>query len=92
MNKIMEYMALKKPIVQFDLKEGRFSAQNASLYSVDIHDFATNIIHLIENQSLRIEMGEFGYNRVINQLSWDHESKKLIEFYQKVFSFQKKIS
>ena len=31
MNKIMEYMALGKPIVQFDLTEGRFSAQNASL-------------------------------------------------------------
>ncbi len=27
MNKIMEYMALAKPIVQFDLAEGRFSAQ-----------------------------------------------------------------
>ncbi len=33
MNKIMEYMALGKPIVQFDLKEGRFSAQHASLYA-----------------------------------------------------------
>src|SRR5207248_480996 len=33
MNKIMEYMALGKPIVQFDLTEGRFSAQSASLYA-----------------------------------------------------------
>ncbi|MEZ7991546.1 MAG: glycosyltransferase family 4 protein, partial [Halioglobus sp.] len=33
MNKIMEYMALAKPIVQFDLSEGRFSAQEASLYA-----------------------------------------------------------
>ena len=33
MNKIMEYMALSKPIVQFDLKEGRYSAQDASLYA-----------------------------------------------------------
>ena len=33
MNKIMEYMALGKPIVQFDLTEGRFSAQEASLYA-----------------------------------------------------------
>ena len=30
MIKIMEYMALGKPIVQFDLKEGRFSAGGAS--------------------------------------------------------------
>ena len=27
MNKIMEYMALGKPIVQFDVTEGRVSAQ-----------------------------------------------------------------
>src|SRR5258706_14319734 len=33
MNKIMEYMALGKPIVQFDLAEGRYSAQAASLYA-----------------------------------------------------------
>ncbi|HYG54374.1 MAG TPA: glycosyltransferase family 4 protein, partial [Burkholderiales bacterium] len=33
MNKIMEYMALGKPIVQFDLTEGKFSAQKASLYA-----------------------------------------------------------
>src|SRR6266481_2216918 len=33
MIKIMEYMALGKPIVQFDLKEGQFSAQDASLYA-----------------------------------------------------------
>ncbi len=33
MIKIMEYMALGKPIVQFDGTEGRFSAQEASLYS-----------------------------------------------------------
>ncbi|HUQ26644.1 MAG TPA: glycosyltransferase family 4 protein, partial [Burkholderiales bacterium] len=33
MNKIMEYMAHGKPIVQFDLAEGRYSAQSASLYA-----------------------------------------------------------
>ena len=33
MIKIMEYMALGKPIVQFEGTEGRFSAQEASLYS-----------------------------------------------------------
>ena len=32
MIKIMEYMALGKPIVQFEGAEGRFSAQEASLY------------------------------------------------------------
>ena len=86
MNKIMEYMALKKPIVQFDLKEGRFSAQNASLYATDVEDFARNVIKLIDDESLRNEMGLYGYNRVVKELSWNHESKKLIAFYQKVIN------
>src|SRR5258706_3486367 len=46
MNKIMEYMALGKPIVQFDLTEGRFSAQQASLYARrnDPDDLAMKIV------------------------------------------------
>jgi glycosyltransferase involved in cell wall biosynthesis len=91
MNKIMEYMALKKPIVQYDLKEGRFSAQEASLYASDTKDFAEKIIWLLDHPEKRKEMGDFGYNRIINELSWDYESKKLISFYQMVF-FPLKIS
>jgi glycosyltransferase involved in cell wall biosynthesis len=84
MNKIMEYMALKKPIVQFDLKEGRYSAQQASLYAADVDDFAAKLNMLLNNDALRKEMGEFGYDRVITDLSWDHESEKLVDFYSKV--------
>lgn len=88
MNKIMEYMALKKPIVQYDLKEGKFSAETASLYAknTDTDDFAEKIIHLIDNPEQRKEMGEFGYNRVLNQLSWDHESEKLINVYKRALN------
>lgn len=86
MNKIMEYMALKKPIVQYDLKEGRFSAQQASLYAENTNtiDFAEKIIWLLEHPEQRKEMGEFGYNRVVNELSWEFESKKLVNFYKEV--------
>ena len=85
MNKIMEYMALKKPIVQYNLKEGRFSAQHASVYAnnTDPIDFADKIIELIDDPTRREEMGNYGYNRVLNELSWDIESKKLINFYKK---------
>jgi len=85
MNKIMEYMALKKPIVQYDLKEGRFSAQKASLYAKDSIDFANHIMYLIDHPKIRNEMGQFGYSRVVNELSWEFESKKLIKFYQQLF-------
>ena len=87
MNKIMEYMALKKAMVQFDLKEGRVSASEASLYAInnDIEDFANKIVQLLDDEALRVRMGEFGYSRIINELSWDFESKKLVDFYKEVF-------
>jgi glycosyltransferase involved in cell wall biosynthesis len=87
MNKIMEYMALKKPIVQYDLKEGRYSSQQASLYAENSSttDFAEKIMILLDDEELRIKMGEFGYNRVVNELSWDYESKKLVSFYNSLF-------
>ena len=87
MNKIMEYMALKKPIVQYDLKEGKASALKASLYAEpnDIKDFAHKITYLFDNEDVAEEMGAFGHSRVLNELSWDFESKKLIQFYENLF-------
>jgi glycosyltransferase involved in cell wall biosynthesis len=90
MNKIMEYMALKKPIVQYDLKEGRFSAADASLYACNTStaDFADKIIWLLDHPEDRIMRGEYGYHKVINELSWDYESRKLVSFFSKVFTRQ----
>jgi glycosyltransferase involved in cell wall biosynthesis len=86
MNKIMEYMALGKPIVQFDLKEGRFSAEEASLYAKpnDARDLADKILHLIDNPEIRRSMGEFGRRRVVEELSWQHEATKLIAAYRQL--------
>lgn len=90
MNKIMEYMALKKPVVQYDLKEGRFSAQEAALYARcgDANDFADKIVKLIDDSALRTKMGAFGYDRVLNELSWDFEKEKLLKFYDRILNNQ----
>ena len=87
MNKILEYMALGKPIVQFDLTEGKYSAQKASLYAKPngAVDMANKIIGLLENPEKRKEMGEYGRLRVINELSWEHTSKALLEGYDRYF-------
>ena len=87
MNKIMEYMALAKPIVQFDLVEGRFSAQEASLYARknDVEDLAEKILELLDDPQKRQAMGEFGRNRVINELEWKYEEPKLLEVYRRLF-------
>ena len=88
MNKILEYMALAKPIVQFDLTEGRYSAQEACLYAKnnDAEDMAKKIMELLDNPELRKKMGAYGRNRVVNELSWEHTSKALLEGYDKFFT------
>jgi glycosyltransferase involved in cell wall biosynthesis len=88
MNKIMEYMAFGKPMVQFDVTEGRFSAQQASLYARanDSTDLATKIVDLLDDPDRRARMGEFGRQRVENELSWSHQVDPLIAAYQRVFS------
>ena len=87
MNKIMEYMALAKPIVQFDLSEGRFSAQEASLYACrnDTKDLAEKILLLLDDQVKRKAMGDFGRNRIITELEWKYEEPKLLEAYRLLF-------
>lgn len=84
--KIMEYMSLGKPIVSFELKETKFSAQKAALYAIpnDIYDYAKKIAKLMDNPMLRSEMGTFGKNRVETQLSWDVVSEDLLQAYKKL--------
>jgi len=92
MNKIMEYMALSKPIVQYDLAEGRVSAQSASLYArnTEPKDFAQKIIQLIDHPEQRQEMGAFGRSRVAESLSWESERPKLLAAYDVLFETKKR--
>ncbi len=84
MNKIMEYMALGKPIVQFDLTEGRFSAQEASLYARrnDPRSLAAMIVELVDDPARRESMGAYGRRRVENELEWRYEVPKLLAAYR----------
>ncbi len=88
MNKIMEYMALGKPIVQFDVTEGRYSAQEASLYAAanDPVDFGDKIVELVDDPDRRRRMGEFGRRRLEEVLAWHHQVPKLHQAYDALFS------
>ena len=44
------------------------------------------IVELLADPERRKRMGEFGRNRVINELSWEHTSKALLEGYEKFFT------
>src|SRR6266568_3744701 len=87
MIKTMEYMAMGKPVVAFDLTETRFSAQDAALYATPnlVEDFAKNIEALLDDDELRLKMGATGRKRIEEELSWDHNEKKLLLAYEKLF-------
>jgi glycosyltransferase involved in cell wall biosynthesis len=88
MNKVMEYMALGKPMVQFDLAEGRFSAQQASLYvrRNNAVDFGLKILELLDDEEKRKTMGAFGRKRVVEELEWRHEAPKLLQAYEALWA------
>jgi glycosyltransferase involved in cell wall biosynthesis len=89
MIKIMEYMALGKPIVQFDLKEGRYSAGAASLYADNenqVSDFAAKILWLLDHPEERQRMGEVGRRRVEGALAWEYSVPQLLAAYDRCFA------
>ncbi|MDA8231073.1 MAG: glycosyltransferase family 4 protein [Magnetospirillum sp.] len=83
MNKILEYMALSKPVVMFDLTEGRRSAGEAALYARDndARDLAEKILGLLADADLRGRMGEIGRQRMERSLSWEHQIPRLLAAY-----------
>ena len=89
MIKIMEYMALSKPIVQFEGCEGRFSAQEASLYSSadgnHAVDFAEKILWLLDHPEERARLGAMGRKRVENELAWEYSVPNLLAAYDLAF-------
>lgn len=91
MNKIMEYMALGKPIVQFDLAEGHFSAKEASLYAQknNFVDFAEKILDLLDDPEKRRTMGDYGRTRIETELEWKYEIPKLLAAYDELFRAKK---
>jgi glycosyltransferase involved in cell wall biosynthesis len=83
MNKVMEYMAMSRPIVSFELREARVSAGEAAVYAPpnDESEFAKRIAYLLDDPQERRRMGEIGHARVSGPLSWTHSRTALIAAY-----------
>jgi glycosyltransferase involved in cell wall biosynthesis len=83
MNKTMEYMAMGKPVVAFDLAETRTSAGEAALYAApnDVDEFAAHVRRLLEDPDLRQRLGQEGRRRVVEALSWEHSVPHLLATY-----------
>ncbi len=83
-NKVIEYMALGIPQICYDLKESRFSAQEAAVYITpgDEQEFGRKLVELLDDPTKRQEMAQFGINRVKNALAWNFSRDILVDVYE----------
>jgi len=78
-----EYLVFGKPVISFALKESMATLQKAGVFVEpgNIDQFAHTIVHLIQDQEKRDQMGKFARERV-RFLSWEQTSKPLVELYR----------
>lgn len=88
MIKTLEYMALGKPIVLFDLVEGRRAVGDAGRYASadDLDAFAGHIIALADDDELRAELGRRARQRVETIFAWELQVPALAAAYDRALS------
>jgi glycosyltransferase involved in cell wall biosynthesis len=88
MNKVVEYMAMGRPLVSFELREARVSAGDAAAYAPagDEPAFAALIDELLDDPGRRERMGAIGRARVADRLSWEVSERNLLGFYERLLA------
>jgi len=83
MNKTLEYMAFGLPVVAFDLKETRVSAENAAVYvpDGDIAGYAQAVVTLLDDPPMRRAMGEIARARIDGAFGWPYQRRAYVEVY-----------
>jgi glycosyltransferase involved in cell wall biosynthesis len=91
MNKTMEYMSFGLPVVAFDLKETRVSADDAAVYVIpggdqgqDVRAYARAIVDLVDDEAERLRMGKLGRARVEDELAWAYQEKAYVAVYDRL--------
>jgi glycosyltransferase involved in cell wall biosynthesis len=86
MNKTMEYMAFELPVVAFDLRETRVSAQDAAVYATpnDVREYAKALAGLLDDEAARAQLGKLGRARVEDELAWSHQERAYLGVYQRL--------
>ena len=84
MNKIVEYMALGRPIVQFACIEGEKTALEASVnvQGADSESLAQELLNLLSDETKRDHMSSYGLRRFKEVLAWEHQESTLLDSYQ----------
>jgi glycosyltransferase involved in cell wall biosynthesis len=87
MNKIVEYMALGRPVVAYDLREARVSAGEAAVYAKpnDPAALGDAILDLLDSHEQRARMGSLARQRFLSGLTWENQRGTLLAAYEQVF-------
>jgi glycosyltransferase involved in cell wall biosynthesis len=93
MNKTLEYMAYRLPVVAFDLLETRVSAADAAVYATPnrIDSYAQAIVELLDDAPRRLAMGTTGRQRVERELSWDHQRPRYVSVYDRLLGVDRSL-
>ena len=86
MNKTMEYMAFGLPVVAFDLRETRASAQEAGVYATpnDVEEMGRLFVELIDDEPRRQTLGAAGRRRIEEKLAWNHQEPHYLSVYDRL--------
>jgi glycosyltransferase involved in cell wall biosynthesis len=91
MNKILEYMAVGKPVVAFDLIETRYSVAEGALYATpnEEEDLAGKILELIDDPERCRQMGEYNRRRFRETMAWEYSKRELVRAYDQLMGVQR---
>ena len=86
MNKVLEYMAFRLPVVQFDLNEGHYLVGDAAYYAGDNDpkQLAEGVVTLLDDPERRQKMGDYGRERILKEFSWESQEQTYLGVYRKL--------
>ena len=86
--KHLEYLACSKPVVATNVGEVNFAIEDGVngflCREGDVDQFANAINALALNKTLRDELGQRGYKKVISELTWDKNIEKILNSVNKL--------
>ncbi len=87
MNKVMEYMAMGKPVIAHQLKETMVSGGDVAVYTrtPDAAGLVERVLELADDPARRQALGEAGLRRCDEVLAWRHQAPCLLRVFEELF-------
>ena len=85
MIKVLEYLAMAKPVVCYDLPETMVTAGDCAVFvpSDDHRQLGNSILELIDDPTRASQLGRSGRQRVEGQFTWAHSEPALLQAYER---------